>query len=54
MDAHPPEYTVNEDGALCEWIHPEMRDNYSHRHVSHLYPIFPGNEITQESNRDTG
>lgn len=47
--AHLPNYTTNEDGALCEWLHPDMHDNYSHRHISHLYPIFPGHEVTQES-----
>ena len=45
-----PEYTINEDGALCEWLHPDFKDNYHHRHQSHLYPIFPGLEITEESN----
>ena len=42
-----PEYQINEDGALCEWMHPDFKDNYAHRHVSHLYPIFPGREITK-------
>lgn len=45
-----PDYTTNEDGALAEWIHPAFDDNYHHRHQSHLYPIFPGLEITKESN----
>ncbi len=45
-----PEYNVNEDGALREWLHPAFDDNYHHRHQSHLYPIFPGLEITEESN----
>jgi alpha-L-fucosidase 2 len=44
-----PEYAVNEDGALCEWLHPDFDDNYHHRHQSHLYPIFPGLEITKEN-----
>jgi alpha-L-fucosidase 2 len=45
-----PEYEVNEDGALKEWMHPDFKDNYEHRHQSHIYPVFPGNEITEESN----
>ncbi|MGJ8640953.1 MAG: glycosyl hydrolase family 95 catalytic domain-containing protein [Opitutaceae bacterium] len=45
-----PEYEVNEDGALKEWLHPDFKDNYEHRHQSHIYPVFPGNEITEESN----
>lgn len=40
-----PSYSVNEDGAISEWIHEEFSDNYHHRHVSHIYPFFPGREI---------
>jgi len=43
-----PSYLVNEDGALKEWSHPDFKDNYEHRHMSHLYPVFPGIEITRE------
>ncbi|MBM3242256.1 glycoside hydrolase family 95 protein [Candidatus Poribacteria bacterium] len=44
-----PEYDINEDGALREWLHPTFKDNYHHRHQSHLYPLFPGLEITAET-----
>lgn len=44
-----PEYEINDDGAISEWISDEFPDNYHHRHQSHLYPLFPGLEITQES-----
>lgn len=47
--ARLPEYEVNEDGAFREWLYPGLRDNYHHRHQSHLYPLFPGFEITRES-----
>ena len=47
-----PEYAVNEDGALKEWLRPELKDNYHHRHQSHIYPLFPGGEITRESRPD--
>ncbi|MEI7836855.1 MAG: glycoside hydrolase N-terminal domain-containing protein [Planctomycetota bacterium] len=47
--ADMPEYEVNEDGALREWLHPKFTDNYHHRHQSHLYPFFPGLEITEET-----
>ncbi|MCM2372905.1 glycosyl hydrolase family 95 catalytic domain-containing protein [Aporhodopirellula aestuarii] len=40
-----PDYLINEDGALKEWAHPDLEDNYDHRHVSHLYPVWPGHEI---------
>jgi len=43
-----PPYLINEDGALKEWSHPDFKDNYEHRHMSHLYPVFPGIEITRE------
>lgn len=49
MLAGLPAYEVNEDGALREWLHPRFADNYHHRHQSHLYPLFPGFEITQET-----
>lgn len=45
-----PEYQVNEDGAFREWLYPGLKDNYRHRHVSHIYPLFPGFEITKENN----
>lgn len=43
-----PQYEINEDGAFKEWLHPEFGDNYNHRHLSHIYPFFPGYEITRE------
>jgi len=48
--ADMPEYEINKDGALKEWLHPDFKDNYEHRHQSHIYPVFPGNEVTEESN----
>lgn len=40
-----PGYRVNADGELAEWIHPDHRDQHQHRHLSHLYPVFPGDEL---------
>ncbi|WP_375540811.1 glycoside hydrolase family 95-like protein, partial [Streptomyces sp. TRM64462] len=40
-----PEYRVNEDGALAEWAWPGLADNYDHRHLSHLYPVWPLGEV---------
>jgi hypothetical protein len=40
-------YRINADGALAEWIPANYADNYSHRHSSHLYAIFPGTEFLQ-------
>lgn len=44
-----PPYRINADGAVKEWMHPDFEDNYRHRHISHLYPVFPGKEITRQS-----
>ena len=37
-----PDYRINADGALAEWLLPELEDNHEHRHVSHLYALFDG------------
>lgn len=42
-----PPYQINADGAVREWMHPFFDDNYHHRHQSHLYPVFPGTEVTR-------
>lgn len=47
-----PPYQINEDGAVKEWMHPFYLDNYNHRHESHIYPIFPGTEVTRENDPD--
>jgi len=44
-----PAYETNKDGAIREWIHPDLPDNYHHRHLSHIYPLFPGLEVTRET-----
>ncbi|MBQ7788046.1 MAG: glycoside hydrolase N-terminal domain-containing protein [Clostridia bacterium] len=46
-----PEYQINEDGAICEWMHEDFKDNYHHRHQSHIYPLFPGFEINEAENK---
>ena len=40
-----PEYRINADGELAEWIHAEHHDEHQHRHLSHIYPLFPGDEF---------
>lgn len=40
-----PDYRINEDGALAEWVDSSYSDVYAHRHLSHLYPVFPGSQI---------
>lgn len=45
-----PDYAVNEDKALKEWTPKYLKDDYHHRHSSHLYPVFPGREALYEGN----
>lgn len=47
--ADMPEYIINSDGALKEWLTDELNDKYDHRHLSHAYPLFPGEEISREN-----
>ncbi len=47
-----PAYEINEDGAIKEYMHPDFKDNYHHRHQSHIYPLFPGLEINEDNNKE--
>ena len=47
-----PPYQVNSDGAIKEWMHEDFEDRYDHRHLSHIYPVFPGQEFTREEQPD--
>ncbi len=40
-----PPYLLELDGTLKEWAWPTVEERYTHRHVSHLYGAWPGNEI---------
>jgi len=40
-----PPYLLESDGTLKEWAWPTLGERYNHRHVSHLYGIWPGDEI---------
>jgi alpha-L-fucosidase 2 len=50
LAARLPPYQINPDRALAEWAWPPggppLPDRYDHRHVSHLYPVWPLHEIT--------
>ncbi|KUL40301.1 glycosyl hydrolase family 95 catalytic domain-containing protein [Streptomyces regalis] len=41
-----PQHRINADGALAEWAWPGLEDTYDHRHLSHLYGVWPLDEIT--------
>lgn len=38
---------IGPDGCLQEWLEPYEEPEPTHRHVSHLYALYPGNEITR-------
>jgi hypothetical protein len=35
-----PDYMINVEGAIKEWLTTKLEDRYSHRHSSHLYALF--------------
>ena len=45
MLAKLPPYVLEMDGTLKEWAWPTLEEHYSHRHISHLYGVWPGDEI---------
>ena len=45
MLAKLPPYMVENDGTLKEWAWPTLTEHYNHRHVSHLYGVWPGDDI---------
>lgn len=40
--ARLPDYRICADGALAEWLPPELAENHEHRHLSHLYALYDG------------
>ncbi|NUS74811.1 MAG: hypothetical protein HOV70_01235 [Streptomyces sp.] len=40
-----PPHRINDDGAIAEWAWPGLEDTYDHRHLSHLYGVWPLDEI---------
>jgi len=45
MLAKMPPYLLELDGTLKEWAWPTLQDRFAHRHVSHLFGAWPGDEI---------
>jgi hypothetical protein len=43
-----PPYAVDSRGALAEWAWPGLATPDEHRHVSHLYPVWPLHDITPD------
>jgi hypothetical protein len=40
-----PPYLLEKDGTMKEWAWPTLEERYAHRHISHLYGAWPGDEI---------
>lgn len=40
--------TIGKDGRIMEWLEPFVEVEPNHRHVSHLYGLYPGDEISME------
>ena len=38
--------TIGDDGRIMEWLEPYEEVDIHHRHVSHLFGLYPGNEIS--------
>ncbi|MBO5198288.1 MAG: glycoside hydrolase N-terminal domain-containing protein [Lachnospiraceae bacterium] len=47
LDRIPP-LLLDEEGGLKEWARADIPENYSHRHVSHHYPVWPATQINWE------
>lgn len=47
-----PDPIVDAHGELKEWSWPEYKERYDHRHASHLYGAYPGDEIQPEFDAD--
>jgi alpha-L-fucosidase 2 len=45
MLARMPPYLLDTDGALKEWAWPTLPEHLDHRHASHLYGVWPADEI---------
>ena len=47
-----PGFGIGRHGQLMEWREDYDEWEIGHRHFSHLYPIFPSNQINQYENQD--
>lgn len=44
-----PEFKIGSRGELLEWNEELKESDPEHRHTSHLYPLYPGHQITPET-----
>jgi alpha-L-fucosidase 2 len=43
---------IGPDGRIMEWLEPYPEPEPTHRHISHLWAVYPGNEITPTGTPD--
>jgi len=48
----PPVGQISKDGRLMEWLKDYKETDIHHRHISHLYALYPGNLITTDGTPD--
>lgn len=48
----PPAGRISPDGRIMEWLENYKESEVHHRHVSHLYGVYPASEITPDSTPD--
>ncbi|NJB72661.1 alpha-L-fucosidase 2 [Saonia flava] len=46
-----PAIVIGDDGRILEWDRPYEEAEKGHRHMSHLYALHPGNDITSKDNK---
>ncbi|MDS0527810.1 glycoside hydrolase family 95 protein [Clostridium sp. SHJSY1] len=46
-------YKIGKHGQLQEWFKDFDEFEIGHRHLSHLFGLYPGNEITEENSKET-
>ena len=49
LEEIPPPAVIGSDGRIQEWLRPYEETDSSHRHISHLYGLFPASQITTEN-----
>ena len=47
-----PDYQESKDGGIKEWMDSRFDERYDHRHLSHIYPVFPSVEVNSLHKKD--
>lgn len=47
-----PSYETTEEGDMKEWQYLGLEQRYNHRHLSHIYPVFPSSEVVKGRDDD--